>query len=287
MARFNAIYDARLADWPVPCEELDIRTPFGTTHLIASGDPAAPPVFLFASMFCGATQWRSSAEALSRHFRVYNVDRLGEPNKGRPTRKMGGRQGYADWFASLLDAMGIERASLVGNSYGGFLSLSQASLTPDRVDRVVLLSPAEAVTPISMRFYVHIFLVGLGMLSARSRAQAFANMVDWIANGATGDPRDENLLELMTITVLEGAHTDVTRPSLFSKAELAAIRAPTLLLIGDKEVIYPPARTLRRAKARMPTLETALIPGANHITASTRPDLVNAAIIEFLQRRMP
>ena len=84
---------------------------------------------------------------------------------------------------------------------------------------------------------------------------------------------------------MDGHGEDVTRPHLFSKAELAAIRVPTLLLIGDKEVIYPPERTLQRAKARMPALETALIPGANHLTAMAKPDVVNAAIIEFLQRK--
>lgn len=286
-ARYRAIYDARVADWPVPYEELDVVTDFGVTHIIASGPPDAPPLFLFNAMMVGATQWRSSAEALSRHFRIYAVDRMGEPSKSKPTRPIRNRQDYADWFSGLLDAMDIDRASLVGNSYGGFLSLSLASLAPDRVDRVVLLSPAETVAPIGLWFYVHIFVIGLGMLSPRSRARAFTSMITWVANGVEPDPRDENLAELMAIAILEGAHGDVIRPHLFSKAELAAIRAPTLLLIGDREVIYPPERSLRRARARMPALETALIPGANHLTAMARPDLVHAAIIEFLQRKIP
>lgn len=283
-ARYRAIYDARVRDWPVPCEELDIPTSFGATHVIASGPPDAPPLFLLAVFMAGATQWRSSAEALSRHFRVYAVDRIGEPNKGKPTRPISDRRGYAGWFTELLDALRVERASIVGNSYGGFLALSQASLTPERVERVVLLSPAATLAPIGWTFYAHIFLIGLGLLSARSRARAFASLMTWTANGAEPEPADENMLELMTIVVLEGRMAAPVRPHVLSRAELAAIRAPTLLLIGDREVIYPPHATLKRALARMPGLEGAIVPGANHLTAASQPEAVNARIIEFLQR---
>ena len=50
------------------------------------------------------------------------------------------------------------------------------------------------------------------------------------------------------------------------------------------EVIYPPQATLRRALARMPGLEGAIVPGANHLPAMAQPNEVNARIVEFLQR---
>ena len=45
-----------------------------------------------------------------------------------------------NWLNDLFD--GIARASVVGNSYGGFIALNQAALAPERIDRVVLISPA-------------------------------------------------------------------------------------------------------------------------------------------------
>jgi pimeloyl-ACP methyl ester carboxylesterase len=283
--RYRAIYNKRVQDWPVHCEELDLLTRFGTTHVIASGPVDARPLFLLAAMMVGATQWRANVAELSRHFRVYAVDLIGEPNKGEPTRGISTRQGYADWFTDVLHALNIERASIVGNSYGGFLALSQASLTPERIDRIVLLSPAETLVPIGWKFYAHVLRLGFLGLLPSFRARSLAAMMSWVANGIPIDSRDESIVELMKISVLEGRPAGIVRPRVFSRAELAAIRAPTLLLIGDKEVIYEPRAALRRALARMPGLESAMVGGANHLTAMAQPDAVNARIIEFLQRK--
>lgn len=59
---------------------------------------------------------------------------------------------------------------------------------------------------------------------------------------------------------------------------------PASLLIGDREVIYKPEDTLRKAAQMMPNLKTALIPGANHIAAMANPDAINDRILEAFAR---
>ena len=70
---------------------------------------------------------------------------------------------------------------------------------------------------------------------------------------------------------------------LFSDAELRAIRAPTLLLIAEHELLYEPDTTLRIAMTRMPGLEGEIVPGAHHLAAMAQPDAVNALIVDFLR----
>jgi pimeloyl-ACP methyl ester carboxylesterase len=72
----------------------------------------------------------------------------------------------------------------------------------------------------------------------------------------------------------------------FSPAELQAVRAPTLLLIGEDETLYNPHTALKRALARMPGLRGEIIPGAHHLAALARPDDVNRRILEFLRQDM-
>jgi pimeloyl-ACP methyl ester carboxylesterase len=67
-------------------------------------------------------------------------------------------------------------------------------------------------------------------------------------------------------------------------AQLRAIHAQTLLLIGDQERLYEPRPTLRMAMARMPALDGAVVPAADHIAAMAQPDAVNAQILRFLER---
>jgi pimeloyl-ACP methyl ester carboxylesterase len=265
-SRYLSVYDVRIRLWPVPCEEIDLPTRFGTTHVIASGPADAPPLVLLGSMMASATVWRANVATLSRHFRVYAVDVIGEPNKSEPTARILTRSGFAEWFTDVLDELRIDKTSIAGNSYGGFLAINQASLTPDRVRRIVLLSPAAVFAPI-WAFYWNLIQPGF---------------LTWIANGVAIDPLDANWGDLVNLARIEGTPVNFVPPRVLRRSELRRIRVPTLLLIGDQEVIYKPHATLRRALRRMPGLEAAIVPGANHMTALTKPDDVNARIVEFL-----
>ena len=123
-AGFYAAYDAVLAQWPVPYEELDIPTRFGSTHVIASGPLQAPPVFLLHCYFGTATVWYPNMLGLSPHFRCYAVDVIGEPNKSRPVRPIKNRAEFAEWLVDLFDSLQVEQACLVGNSFGGFWTMN-------------------------------------------------------------------------------------------------------------------------------------------------------------------
>src|SRR5208282_3302439 len=72
-------------------------------------------------------------------------------------------------------------------------------------------------------------------------------------------------------------------PTQFPAAELAAIRAPTLLLIGEYERLYEPQAALKRAVELMPGIDGRVVPKAHHIAALAKPAEVNAQIIHFLQ----
>ncbi len=68
-----------------------------------------------------------------------------------------------------------------------------------------------------------------------------------------------------------------------SDAELRAVRAPALLLIGEHERLYDARVTLKRAQERMPGLTGAVIPNASHLAAMAQPDDVNERMIRFLR----
>jgi pimeloyl-ACP methyl ester carboxylesterase len=61
--------------------------------------------------------------------------------------------------------------------------------------------------------------------------------------------------------------------------------APTLLLIGEHEVVYEPGRVLERARRLIPHIEAELIAGGGHLFPVDQADATNARILEFLSRR--
>lgn len=277
-AAFMAAYDALVRDWPVPPEELDIETRLGPTHLIASGAKDAPALFLLHSMAGTATSWRTNVAPLSQHFRVYAVDTPGQVGKSTATTPISTREQMAGWFTDLMDKLGHRGASIAGCSHGGFLAMSQAALTPDRIDKVVLISPAGTFVPLSLGFiFAMMVKAPLRRLIQKERKRDIADML------GPGGAIDPGWRELMTAMLEASGRPSLAPPLVLKSAELAAIRAPVLLLIGDGERLYNPGRVIKLAKERVPNLTGEVIPNAHHIGAMAQPELVNARILDFLR----
>jgi pimeloyl-ACP methyl ester carboxylesterase len=287
-ANYLAAYDALLGTWPVAHEELVLPTRIGRTHVVASGPAHAPPVVLLHAFQATAMVWRFNVEALSRHFRVYCVDVIGQGGKSASVRPIRSRGDFAEWMSDLFDALGIVRTSLIGNSYGGFLAFSQASLTPERVHRVVIINPAGTFVsffPQLLRMIFRRLSQGL-LIAVRLKAvQPAPSVASTLGRNVVLSPEQAEWAHLVSLVAFnEHMRPNAVAPSVLSSAELRKIRAPVLLLLGDNELLYDPHEVLRRAQARMPTLEARIIPGAHHIAAMAKPDEVNARIVEFLQR---
>jgi pimeloyl-ACP methyl ester carboxylesterase len=183
----------------------------------------------------------------------------------------------ADWLNDLMDGLGIARASIVGSSYGGFLALNQAILAPDRVDRVVLISPAASFVGFGWRFYYAMFVKGPIRRILRARRGTSPNT---LPGGIKLAPDGWGML--MAVTMSESARPNLAKAIVFGRRALSAVRAPILLLIGENEVLYRPRETIAIAEARLPGLRGDVIPNADHLASLSAPAAVNARVLQFL-----
>ena len=276
-AEYNAVYQSALKLWPVPYDEFYVPTRFGDTHVIASGRKDAAPLVLFQPTGAGAAIWYRNAGPLSQHFRIYAVDTMGEVNKSVLTRPIKRNRDFIDWILDLFSGLQIERTDIVGNSFGGFLTLSTALYWHERVRRAVLISPAATFVQMWPSFWnlfvpAHILAPRIG--SEQMVLKAYA----WIWQGF---PIDDCIMQLRTITAINGLPRHGP-PSVFSDEELRKIHTPVLLLIGDREVVYKPDQVIRRANHLMPSLKAGIIPNANHNAQYTAPEYINQMILEYL-----
>jgi 2-hydroxy-6-oxo-octa-2,4-dienoate hydrolase len=119
------------------------------TNYLEAGQ--GPPVVLVHGSGPGVTayaNWRLTMPDLAAHFRVLAPDMAGFGFSDKPA---GGYSmaGWVDQLLGFLDALGIERASLVGNSFGGGLGIKMAVDHPGRVDRLVLMGAMGVDFPIT------------------------------------------------------------------------------------------------------------------------------------------
>lgn len=105
-------------------------------HYVELGE--GHPLVLVPPSFATYRNWKKVAPAMAEHFRVLVVNYLGTGRSDKPKRGfLYSPQEQADIIAGLLDVLGIERAHLMGVSYGGTIVLSFAGRHPERTGKVV------------------------------------------------------------------------------------------------------------------------------------------------------
>jgi pimeloyl-ACP methyl ester carboxylesterase len=120
------------------------------TNYLEAGQ--GPPVVLIHGSGPGVTayaNWRLVIPALAERFRVIAPDMIGFGFTERPDGVEYGVQTWADQTVAVMDSLGIQKASLVGNSFGGAIALRVAVQHPDRVDRLVLMGSMGVDFPIT------------------------------------------------------------------------------------------------------------------------------------------
>ena len=270
--RYFSAYDETLRLWSVTVEPVAVSTRFGPTHVNTCGPQNAPPVVLLHAAALSSTMWYPNAAALSREFRLYAPDVIGEMGKSVAVKPAGKMGDFVAWLADVFDALGLRRAHLAGLSAGGALALSFAAARPERVDKLILLSPASLLR-IRPGFYLRLARALLPFLSAEQR-QA---MILGVASPGAAPA----IKQLLTPTDFQYR---MFFPPVATNAELKQIAAPTLLLLGERESIYDPNTALRRAEKLIPNLQASLLPGAGHALSLDQPEVVNSRILEFLRK---
>lgn len=278
-AAFLGAYDAAMKLWPVSYEDLLIPGPFGRTHVIVSGPKEAPPLVLLHGYMATSTMWAPNIADFSKDYRVYAIDVMGQPSKSIPTEPIRNPQDYAVWLAETLDGLHLDRVCLVGQSYGGWLALNFAIAAPERVQKLVLLSPGGGFVPMVRQFSLR----GMLMVWFPTRV-----MVNWFMRWLGITAPDARTVRELTYLGLKHFRVSVetlrVMPVLFPDDRLRAMRVPTLLLIGDREVICDPAAALARARRLFPDVRGELVPQSSHEMCFSQYRIVDARVLDFLKK---
>jgi pimeloyl-ACP methyl ester carboxylesterase len=194
--KFLSVYDRALGElWPVPVDARDIKTRAGVVRVYRAGPGQGDPVVLLAGAGGNALSWYRYLDPLARTRPVLAVDPLGEPGRSTQTLPIATGAQVGDWLTDVLTALDVQRAHLVGSSFGGWTALEQQLGGGGHVGALTLVDPAGFTRPTG-RFYRWIILSGLaGMLPRRLRHRAAGRLVN-------GTLREDVLMKL----VLAGRH---------------------------------------------------------------------------------
>jgi pimeloyl-ACP methyl ester carboxylesterase len=269
-------------------------------HVVEIGPQnAAPPIVLIHGAGCNLEDMRLAlGERLAERHRVILIDRAGLGWSAREGR--GSSPAYqAAILRDVLDRLGVERAIIVGHSWGGALAATFALDYPQRVAGLVLLAPPLYPFRRSMTWLYTVFATPvLGWLYAHTLALPLGAPFIGVGLGSAFLPqlpprgyikRTAALLLLRPATFLANARdvADLGAFQVRAARRYAALTAPAVIMTGDRDMIVAPRRHAKAFAAAVPNAKLVILPGIGHMLHHAAADRVIAEIEALMARYSP
>jgi pimeloyl-ACP methyl ester carboxylesterase len=256
------------------------------THYIVHGE--GEPVILLHGFFYDTSLWLENIDALAERFKVYAFDLWGFGYSTREPLDYGYPL-YVEQLRLFMDAMGIARASLVGQSMGAGTAIAFAVAHRERVDKLILADAAGMPNPLPpmARFFnlpwIGEFFVGLKTDAFRRKALADIFLYD---KSRLTDAYFERTTRSQKIRGSIEAGLSIQRRNFFDTlsdevARLGTLDIPTLLVWGRQDKALP-LRCGERMHALLPGSRLEVLDEAGHVANHEQAERFNRLALEFL-----
>jgi pimeloyl-ACP methyl ester carboxylesterase len=253
-------------------------------HVRSSGPDSAPAVMMLHGLGASLHTWEAWADGLA-DYRVVRFDMPGFGLTGPdPSNDYSDARSVAV-INALMDQLGIARASFVGHSLGGRIAWQFAAAHPDRVDKLVLVSPDGFASPgFEYGKAPQVPAVASLMRHVLPRFMVRMNLEPGYA-----DPKvvtDELLTryhDLLLAPGVRGALLERMSQTILTDPEpiLQRVTTPTLLLWGEQDAMIPFANSADYLRL-LPDSRLAALPGVGHLPQEEAPEASLARVREFL-----
>jgi pimeloyl-ACP methyl ester carboxylesterase len=247
-------------------------------HYVEAG--SGPAVILLHGLGGSTEVWANNMAPLAAQFRVIALDQIGFGKSAKPLVNYRIRT-YVDFLDQFCRQLKIERASLVGNSMGGWIAAAFTAVFPDRVDKLVLVDAAGYTPPKTLDMRTLFALnpttrEGMKLLSAKvfyNKLFQTDAMIEqaMAARLAAGDGYTINSI---TESIIRGED--------FLDDTVKTIKRPTLIVWGREDGLTPLVDGERFNKD-IAGSKLVVFDECGHVPNIEKASQFNAAVIKFLE----
>lgn len=247
------------------------------------GPVEAPPLILSSGLGGSANYWAPNIAALAERFRVVAYDHRGTGLSDRALPEVVTVDDFADDILALMDALDLERATIVGHAAGGVAALALALLAPERVDKLVVVNGWAKPDPHFLRcFDARLALLRDSSVEAYLRAlPIFLYPANWIS--AHHDALEAELAG--QLAHFPGAITMEKRIAALARFDvtdrLRDIHRPVLVMCSDDDMLVPSNAGVALANA-LPIAGFCRAEHGGHAVNVVDPDNFNSFVLAWL-----
>ena len=256
------LYNQKLKELNINYTEKLVDTNFGKTNLIIVGDTSLPPLLLIHGTGGCAPLILESFPNLASKYCVYAIDVLAQPNKSAENRLDMKTLDYGKWIESLMLKLKLKEVTLVGFSFGGFISLKTLEYNETLVKEAFLVAPVYIVNGNPLLGLFKMFIPLKKFIKTNN-----SNYIKKVMNVLFTEYDD------FAITFLSNSfrhcNMDFSPLPTISKQKAQKIYTPITIIAAEDDLMFPGKKMIKRAKRIFPSLdEVILLEGSKHVPNS-------------------
>ena len=258
---------------------------------------SGPDVLLVHGLGGAKSSFLDIAATLARTYRVHALDLPGFGSSSKPATAPYDARWFAETVSATMDALGIERAHVVGNSLGGRVAIELGLREPERVAGLALLCPAVAFVKRSYHPLVRVLRPEVGLLPHQfTRAMIEGRFWALFADRDNVDPAlaDTVVDEFRRTYASAGARIaflaaarNLYLDDPFGRGgfypRLAELAVPSLFLWGTHDEVIPPAFR-HHVERWLPSAEQVVLEDCGHVPQVEHPELTSELLQDFFAR---
>jgi pimeloyl-ACP methyl ester carboxylesterase len=266
-----------------------IETECGRMSTFEAGPASGVPIVMLHGLGATKAEFLPTVPALAPEFRTIAVDLPGFGDSAKPFPAAYDARMFARWVSALLDALGLDRVNLLGHSMGGRVALEVGMRHPDRIDRLVLMTPSMAwLSQPGWAKSLKLVRPELGILQPAPK-----NFVEGVVKRVV-PASDSHFVAPALDEFLRSYLTPRGRVAFYAAARNIALEepdefwsglerlAPESLFIWGRRDGLVPIGFARHVKDRLPAARHCEL-DCGHVPQLERPRQLHAAITRFLR----
>lgn len=250
-------------------------------NYIELGDPAKPTVIFLHGLGGFIGNWQMNVATVAADYHVIALDQVGFGKSDKPLLKY--RVGtYVDFLDKFMSELKIDKASLVGNSMGGWVAALMAIKYPSRVEKIVLADAAGIVPANFSEAQVY-------QLNNSTRDEIRANLKLIFATPAlqNNEALVDQFLTLRVATndggTINSLIESIKRKEDFLNTRLGEIKKPTLIIWGKQDGLLPLADAYAFNKG-IANSELVIFDACGHVPQFEKAGDFNKTVLAFLAK---
>jgi len=239
--------------------EVQLRTGV-RLHYVEQGNAKGPTVILLHGYSDSWVSWGQVLPLIDKKYHVYVPDLRGHGESDRPASGYSCPD-FAGDIIAFMDAKGIKKATIVGHSMGSFVAQHVATMAPERVEKLVLVGSAPAVS----NGEVSQLQIEVNALTDPVPVKFVTEFQKSVVTRPIPDEfMDRVVQESMKLPARVWRDTMAGMLAKNSTVRLSKIKAPTLIIWGDRETVFPKRADQELLRNGIPNARLKVYEGTGH-----------------------